>query len=183
MFSLAAQPDPQPYPSRGRSGRSSALAVPGLDARLLSRAPLRRHGHTPAPHSMARPRRSSRRGRRRARAQPGDPARPVHSSTRSVSDYLSTLCRRRRMTAATSVTFPTGRALAACWRELASRYQPRALWLHHLVLHRLETLVELGEPARLDPLQLLLLKTVARPNRWGQGSGVRGQEGGAAGSL
>lgn len=44
------------------------------------------------------------------------------------------------MTAVAPLTFPGTRALAGWWRLLAPR-QPRAMWVAHLLLHRIEALV------------------------------------------
>jgi len=63
------------------------------------------------------------------------------------------------MTAAPALAFPGGRAVAGWWRQLAS-YQPRALWVGHLLFHRVEALVRLARPRRPDRLALLLLRAL-----------------------
>jgi hypothetical protein len=64
------------------------------------------------------------------------------------------------MTAAGSLSFPDGRTLAGWERQLAP-WQPQALWVGHLILHRVEALVRCARLTRLEPLQLLLLKALA----------------------
>jgi hypothetical protein len=61
------------------------------------------------------------------------------------------------MTAAPAPNAPGGRTLLGWWRDLAP-HQPRGLWLSRLPLHRVEALVELALPRRLDPLRLALLR-------------------------
>jgi hypothetical protein len=69
------------------------------------------------------------------------------------------------MTAETSLAFPGARVLAGWWKQLAI-YQPRALWIGHLLLHRVEALVSLQETSRLDSLALFVLKTLSLAS-WG----------------
>jgi hypothetical protein len=64
------------------------------------------------------------------------------------------------MTAAPAPVPPGSRTLLAWWRELAP-FHPRGLWLSRLPLHRIEALVELAPPRRLDPLRLALLRGLA----------------------
>jgi hypothetical protein len=63
------------------------------------------------------------------------------------------------MTAATA-SWPGSRVLAGWWPSLG-RWQPRSLWLHLLLLHRVEALVRLSRGAPLDRLNQLLLEALA----------------------
>jgi hypothetical protein len=64
------------------------------------------------------------------------------------------------MTASAPLAFPGSRTLAGWWRQFGS-VQPRALWVAHLLLHRVEALVSLTRTQRPDPLHLLVLKAVS----------------------
>jgi hypothetical protein len=64
------------------------------------------------------------------------------------------------MTAAPPLAFPGGRTLAGWWRQLAP-YQPRALAVAHLLLHRVEALVRLQRRCPLDPMARLVLETLS----------------------
>src|SRR5947209_4735429 len=48
-------------------------------------------------------------------------------------------------------TLPGGLDLAA-WQRALAAWQPRRLWLTHLLLHRVEALVAVRLPTRLHPL-------------------------------
>ncbi len=63
------------------------------------------------------------------------------------------------MTAANPFSWPGSRALAGWW-PLLQRWQPRAVWLHHLLLHRVEALVAVSGSPALDRLNLLLLESL-----------------------
>ncbi|HEV3257114.1 MAG TPA: hypothetical protein VG013_09565 [Gemmataceae bacterium] len=63
------------------------------------------------------------------------------------------------MTAAPALTFPGSRTVAGWWRQLAG-YQPQALWIGHLLFHRVEALVSLASPRRPDRLTLLVIKAL-----------------------
>src|SRR5262245_45527380 len=64
------------------------------------------------------------------------------------------------MTAPAPPTFPTSRTLANWGRQLAPLH-PRAVWLTHLLLHRVEALVRLTRPVRPDRFTLLALEPLA----------------------
>ena len=64
------------------------------------------------------------------------------------------------MTVPAPLAFPGGRTLAGWWRQLAPG-QPRALWVGHLFLHRIEALVRLTRSVRPDPLHALVLKALS----------------------
>ncbi len=64
------------------------------------------------------------------------------------------------MTGNAPLVFPGGRILAGWWRQLAP-WQPQALWVGHLLLHRVEALVGLTRARRADPFTLLTLKALA----------------------
>jgi hypothetical protein len=49
--------------------------------------------------------------------------------------------------------------LAGWWKQLGS-LQPQALWIGHVVLHRVEALVAVQQPSRLDKLSRLALKAL-----------------------
>ncbi len=68
------------------------------------------------------------------------------------------------MTAAPSLTWPGSRVLAGWWPALEPR-RPRSLWLHHLLLHRVEATVAVSRSASLDALNRLLLEAVAADPR------------------
>src|SRR5262249_29646643 len=68
------------------------------------------------------------------------------------------------MTAAAPMTLPGGRALAGWWRELAAQ-APQRLWYAHLVLHRVEALVEVKQPAPLNGLAQAMLAFLGRRGR------------------
>lgn len=55
------------------------------------------------------------------------------------------------MIAASSLAFPAAKHLATWWRQLAA-FQPQALWVGHLLLHRLELLAEVLHAEEIDPL-------------------------------
>ena len=55
------------------------------------------------------------------------------------------------MSAAIAMNVPGGRALVGWWRDLAA-FVPSRLWFAHLVLHRLEVLVECEAPSSLEAL-------------------------------
>jgi hypothetical protein len=64
------------------------------------------------------------------------------------------------MTAVSPLVFPRGRTLAGWWKQLA-HLQPQALWVGHLLLHRVEALAALHLLSRLDSLSLFVLRAVA----------------------
>jgi len=64
------------------------------------------------------------------------------------------------MTVPAPLAFPGGRTLAGWWRQLAPG-QPRALWVGHLFLHRVEALVRLTRGVRPDPLHTLVLQAIS----------------------
>jgi hypothetical protein len=68
------------------------------------------------------------------------------------------------MTAAPVLPWPGSRTLLGWWRELTAR-QPRRFGFSHLPLHRVETLVRLANPHRLEPLQTALLRWLAASPR------------------
>src|SRR5437660_2081830 len=61
------------------------------------------------------------------------------------------------MTAAATRTFPVPRTYQSWLRELAAVH-PRRLWFSHLLVHRVEALVAVVRPHRLDPFPLALLR-------------------------
>lgn len=63
------------------------------------------------------------------------------------------------MSAALSHPWPGSRILAG-WQPFFTRWQPHGLWLHHLLLHRLEALVAVVRPPALDRLTRLLLEAL-----------------------
>lgn len=67
------------------------------------------------------------------------------------------------MTSEAPLAFPEGGTLADWWRKLSS-WQPQALWVGHLFLHRIEALVQIRGGRSLAHLDLLLLKAL-RPAR------------------
>ncbi|HZU36852.1 MAG TPA: hypothetical protein VFA18_13115 [Gemmataceae bacterium] len=62
------------------------------------------------------------------------------------------------MTAAATLTFPSGRTLTSWWRQLASHH-PRRWWVGHLLFHRVEALIRLARP--LPPFAVLVLRALA----------------------
>jgi hypothetical protein len=64
------------------------------------------------------------------------------------------------MTVSVSLAFPGSRILSGWWKRL-SALQPRACWLAHLFLHRVEASVLLERTFHLDPLPLFVLKALA----------------------
>jgi hypothetical protein len=64
------------------------------------------------------------------------------------------------MTAVFPLVFPGSRTLAGWWKHLAP-LQPRALWVGHLFLHRVEALVALQLLSALDPLWIFVLRALA----------------------
>jgi hypothetical protein len=68
------------------------------------------------------------------------------------------------MSDAIAMNLPGSRLLVGWWRDLGS-YEPRRLWFAHLVLHRLEVLVECQAASALDALGNALLAAVqSRPS-------------------
>jgi hypothetical protein len=63
------------------------------------------------------------------------------------------------MTVAAPLLFPGSRTLSGWWRQL-DPWRPRALWVGHLLLHRVEALVELSRPRRTDPILQLVLRAL-----------------------
>jgi hypothetical protein len=63
------------------------------------------------------------------------------------------------MTAAAGMTLPGSRALPGWWRDLGE-HSPRRFWFAHLVLHRVEALVEVTSPTPLSALARGLLAAV-----------------------
>jgi hypothetical protein len=64
------------------------------------------------------------------------------------------------MTPAAPPAFPGSRTLVGWWRQLAP-WQPRAWWVGHLLLHRVEALARCIEQVRPDPLHQLVLKALS----------------------
>ncbi len=64
------------------------------------------------------------------------------------------------MTVASPSAFPGSRTLASWWRQLAPLY-PRALWVAHLALHRVEALVRLNRMVHLDRVARMVLEALA----------------------
>src|SRR3954462_6286099 len=64
------------------------------------------------------------------------------------------------MTAAPPPTWPNSRVLAGWWPTL-ERFQPRSLWLCHLLLHRVEAPVAVARPGPHSQLERLLLEALA----------------------
>src|SRR6266511_1765260 len=64
------------------------------------------------------------------------------------------------MTAAPTLSWPGSRVLAGWWPSLG-RWHPRSLWLHHLLLHRVEALVSVSRSPPLERLNRLLLEALA----------------------
>jgi hypothetical protein len=65
------------------------------------------------------------------------------------------------MTAAPSLSWPAGRTLAGWWPSL-TRWQPRALWLSHLILHRIEAAVHAARPSPAAQMYRFLLEALAK---------------------
>jgi hypothetical protein len=65
------------------------------------------------------------------------------------------------MTAAAPMTLPGGKALVGWWRDCAA-WSPRRLWFAHLILHRVEALVEVDQPGPLAGLARAALAFLAR---------------------
>ncbi len=63
------------------------------------------------------------------------------------------------MSSAIAMTLPGGRPLVGWWRDL-STFGPLRLWFAHLVLHRLEALVEFEATSALDALGSALLASL-----------------------
>jgi hypothetical protein len=63
------------------------------------------------------------------------------------------------MTVAAPLLFPGSRTLSGWWRQLA-HWQPRGLWIGHLLLHRIEALVNVTRPRRLDPFMQFVLRAL-----------------------
>jgi len=64
------------------------------------------------------------------------------------------------MTVEGALPFPGSRTLASWGRQLAS-WQPGALWVGHILLHRVEALVRRTVAVQLEPFQALVLKALA----------------------
>src|SRR5260370_8398251 len=64
------------------------------------------------------------------------------------------------MTAVSPLVFPGSRTLAGWWKQFAP-LQPRALWVGHLLLHRVEALAVLQLPSALDPVAHFVLQALA----------------------
>src|SRR5262245_15884566 len=63
------------------------------------------------------------------------------------------------MTAAHSFPWPGSRVLAGWW-PLLERWRPRAVWLHHLLLHHIDAHVTVSQSPALDNLNRLLLESL-----------------------
>jgi hypothetical protein len=68
------------------------------------------------------------------------------------------------MDSASSLPYPTSRALAGWWRQLQP-HRPTALWVGWLFVHRVEALTECAEPRPIDPLSLHVLDALAVSDR------------------
>jgi hypothetical protein len=68
------------------------------------------------------------------------------------------------MTAASPLVFPGGRVLAGWWRELTP-LAPRALWLGHFLLHRVEALLEVSRRAEVDRFSALIVQALSAAPR------------------
>jgi hypothetical protein len=64
------------------------------------------------------------------------------------------------MTAASPLVFPGGRVLAGWWQKLMP-LQPRALWLGHFLLHRVEALLEVARRAEVDRFSTLVVQALS----------------------
>jgi hypothetical protein len=64
------------------------------------------------------------------------------------------------MTAPSPALFPAGRTLAGWWRQLAP-WQPTAVWVGQLLLHRVEALTRLNRSCPLDAFTRLILQALA----------------------
>jgi hypothetical protein len=64
------------------------------------------------------------------------------------------------MTGVPALVYPGSRVLAGWWKQLVP-WQPRALWIGHLLFHRIEALVGLHRPVPLDSLLLFVLRALA----------------------
>jgi len=64
------------------------------------------------------------------------------------------------MTAASALAFPSSKTLLSWWTQLAP-LRPSALWVGHLLLHRVEALVATQRPCPIDPIALFVLRAVA----------------------
>ncbi|HEV3083634.1 MAG TPA: hypothetical protein VGY66_27885 [Gemmataceae bacterium] len=64
------------------------------------------------------------------------------------------------MTAAPALAFPSSKTLLSWWTQLAP-LRPSALWVGHLLLHRVEALVSAQRPCPIDPIALFVLRAVA----------------------
>jgi len=64
------------------------------------------------------------------------------------------------MTSLPELAFPSNRTLADWWKHLAP-LQPRALWVAHLLLHRVEAMVKVEKPAAVDAFAHYVLKALA----------------------
>ncbi|HEV3444311.1 MAG TPA: hypothetical protein VG099_06685, partial [Gemmataceae bacterium] len=64
------------------------------------------------------------------------------------------------MTAAPALAFPPSKTLLSWWTQLAP-FRPSALWVGHLLLHRVEALVSAQRPCPIDPIALFVLRAVA----------------------
>src|SRR5262249_23491610 len=60
------------------------------------------------------------------------------------------------------LTWPGSRVLAGWWPSLG-RWQPRSVWLHLFLLHRVEALMSVSRGPPLDRLNRLLLEAIAGP--------------------
>jgi hypothetical protein len=71
---------------------------------------------------------------------------------------------------------PGSRTLSDWWRAL-SGLQPQQLWFGQYFFHRIEALIEVGQPRRLDGLNLAVLRLVAQGPPWQDGTEPHGHPG------
>jgi hypothetical protein len=64
---------------------------------------------------------------------------------------------------AAPIAFPGSQTLTDWWRQIKN-YQPRTLWVAHLLLYRVECLVRVKRRRRTDRLQILLLEALTSGN-------------------
>ena len=69
--------------------------------------------------------------------------------------------KQSRMSSPAAMTMPGGRVVLGWWADLAA-LAPRRLWFGHLILHVVETLLEVTSVRPLEPLALALLPWLAR---------------------
>src|SRR5262249_35580821 len=138
-----SEPDAQSFAPGDHVRRRSRDVGVGVDAGPLQAGAFRRSRVAGTAESVGRPVGTSGRSNGRPGTRIDDPPGSLPGGTRLVPPCVPFARRCRDMMVSSSLAYPGSRSLAGWWRQLAPLH-PRAVWLAHLLLHRVEALVRLN---------------------------------------